>query len=303
MEYPRRIKIDNPHIWQHHQRGWKYVIGLLKTHLHSPYGVKFLSSVDDAVVQGQFIEEPWVGFLHQVPDTHGRWFPDLGRIFASPVWEANLRFCRGLFVLSEYLRSFVLEHVKDIPVSKLYYPAAQAKVLFDEAKFGTRRPRKMFHIGQYLRDYQAFYDLKATGYHKYLVWHHGVNIEDVLTNDSVDIVQSLSMPEYDQLLADGLVFLKLKDSSANTVIVECIAANTPLLINPVGGVSEYLGKDYPLYYRDLGEACEIAANTNLIVAASHYLSCARAKTLTSREYFLDSLVTSEVYENLAGVMG
>ncbi len=298
MIYPKRIRIEHPHVWKHHQRGWKYVIELLKFHLHSPGGIKFISSVDDAVVNGEIVKEPWVGFLHQVPDTQGRWFPDLGRLFASSVWRENLRYCKGLFVLSEYVRKFVMEQVKNVPVCKLYYPAAPARVTFDSESFKIRERKRLIHIGQYLRNYQAFYDLEAPEYEKVLLHHHGVNTDQINTNDSVAVVRSLSPQDYDNIFSDSVIFLNLKDASANTTLVECIAANTPILVNRVGGVAEYLGDEYPLYYVDLEEASRKAAELELVTSASHYLKTYSIKALLAKRHFLDSFVASEVYRTL-----
>jgi hypothetical protein len=64
----------------------------------------------------------------------------------------------------------------------------------------------------------------------------------------------VSDDEYDALLENSVVFLKLRDAPADTTVVECIARNTPILINRLPGVVEYLGEDYPFYYSSLDEA-------------------------------------------------
>ena len=57
--------------------------------------------------------------------------------------------------------------------------------------------------------------------------------------------------EYDDLLSKNIIFIDLYDASANTVVVECIARKTPLLVTRLDAVIEYLGKDYPLYFDNL----------------------------------------------------
>jgi hypothetical protein len=47
------------------------------------------------------------------------------------------------------------------------------------------------------------------------------------------------------LVQDGVVFLSLPDSPANTTVVDCIARTTPVLVNRVDTVTEYLGDGYP----------------------------------------------------------
>ena len=63
----------------------------------------------------------------------------------------------------------------------------------------------------------------------------------------------LENDEYDEWLTENITFVDLYDSSANNAVIESIARATPLLVNPLPAVVEYLGKDYPFYFDDLGE--------------------------------------------------
>ena len=38
------------------------------------------------------------------------------------------------------------------------------------------------------------------------------------------------------------------DAAANNTILECIVRNTPIIVNKIEGVVDYLGQDYPLYF-------------------------------------------------------
>ena len=44
-----------------------------------------------------------------------------------------------------------------------------------------------------------------------------------------------------------------------------------ILINKVGGVVEYLGEDYPFYFKDYNEAARKLQDHNLIEITSNYL--------------------------------
>lgn len=72
--------------------------------------------------------------------------------------------------------------------------------------------------------------------------------------NGVRVVDYLTDMEYDRLLSQNLVFLDLYDSSANNALVECIVRGTPVLVNPLDAVVEYLGVDYPLHFDNLAEA-------------------------------------------------
>ena len=50
---------------------------------------------------------------------------------------------------------------------------------------------------------------------------------------------------YDCLLPENVMAIELFDASANNVVVECIARNTPIIVNRHPAVVEYLTADYP----------------------------------------------------------
>ena len=77
-------------------------------------------------------------------------------------------------------------------------------------------------------------------------------------------------------MSQSVVFLDLYDAIANNAVIECISRQTPILVNPIDSVVEYLGKDYPFYYYSLDEAAEKLEDDDLIQETSEYLqSCKR----------------------------
>ena len=92
--------------------------------------------------------------------------------------------------------------------------------------------------------------------------------------------------------------LDLYDASANHAIVECIARNTPILVNPLESVVEYLGEDYPLYFNSLDEAAWKAENIDLVLSAHEYLVHYPKKFMFTGDYFRESIVQSPIYQSL-----
>jgi len=90
-------------------------------------------------------------------------------------------------------------------------------------------------------------------------------------HQSVQMLDSLSNEAYDALLSENVVFLNLLDASAVNTLLECIVRNTPVLVNALPAVLEYLGQDYPLYYRSLDEAGALLRRPSNIVRAHFYL--------------------------------
>ena len=114
---------------------------------------------------------------------------------------------------------------------------------------------------------------------------------------SVKIIERLSNEEYDNLLKNNIVFLNLVDASACNTILECIAHDTPLLINRIDPAVEMLGIDYPLFYDDINEAGDLVCDLNKIIDAHEHLKKIDKNKL-SIEYFLNEFnnYLKQIYE-------
>jgi hypothetical protein len=106
-----------------------------------------------------------------------------------------------------------------------------------------------------------------------------------------------SNAEYDRLLSENIVFVDLVDAVANNTVVECIARNTPVLVNPLPNVVDYLGPDYPFYFRSLEEAASKAEDYRLLQAAHQYL-VEMPKEWLKGETFCKELEASALYRSL-----
>lgn len=74
---------------------------------------------------------------------------------------------------------------------------------------------------------------------------------------------------YDVLLSENIVFVELLSAVANNTVVECIARNTPIVVNRHPGPMSYLGPDYPLYYDDLREVPDLLTEDRIMAAHYH----------------------------------
>jgi glycosyltransferase involved in cell wall biosynthesis len=294
----RKLNAGNLTPWQHHRGGWKFVCGLIAQYLHCEDGVRFIGSVEDEVAERRIIAEPWVGFIHQVPKHNIRWFPDLERLLRDEYWKASAQNCLGLFVLSSYVKDYLQSAGCAIPIARLFYPAEPVHRPFSIERFLARYPRRIVSGGEFLRNFQPYYDLKAPGFSKQLLVHDGFKWESIVKNESVAQLGRVTDDDYDSLLEDSVLFLNLFDAPANTTVVECIARNTPLLINRLPGVVEYLGEDYPFYYSSIDEAEAKLQQPALIQETSQYLSSSPMKAALTGESFLAALQNSAIYRSL-----
>jgi hypothetical protein len=302
-----------------HRSGLKYGLRFLLG-LHNPRGVAldaFIERTFAWLPQGnQAHETPWIGFIH-VPPRSPEWFhPEQGNaaIFASESWQRSLPFCRGLFAFSRYHQKYLAERVP-VPVETLRLPSETPDLKWSPEAFAANADRKIVQVGWWLRRLHAIYQLPKTDFQKAFldVGHPSLPAlmakeKEILIRtgdfDSVDLssvvtIPCLSNPEYDRLLSRNVVFMFLYDSSACNAIVECMVRHTPLLVNPLAAVVEYLGDDYPFYFETLPEAAAKLMDRDLILRTHDYLRRLPRVGELSGESFYHAFVDSAIHRSLA----
>ncbi len=263
---------------------------------------------------------PWVGVFHNPPGmpTWYHYHDAPQTLLAKDVWRRSLPTCLGLFALSEYHARWLREQTGK-PVSVLTMPTEIPAAQFSFERFRDNPRKQVVQIGWWLRKLNAIYQLPLAaanplGYAKTrLVPHFFSNADHYLRQlmaqeqarldleltpsyaDNTHDVQHLPAAEYDALLAENIAFVELYDASANNAVVECIARATPLLVNPLPAVVEYLGPHYPMYFRSLDEAAAKALDLGLIHATHVYLTHCKTRQKLNADYFRYSVETSEVY--------
>ena len=266
-------------------------------------------------------QTPWVGFLHN-PQRIPNWLSSGNspqELFIRDVWQQSLENCVGLFALSEYHARWLREQTNK-PVSALIFATEIPERQFDFNRFIANPQKKIIQVGWWLRRLFSIFQLpisqnNALGYQKIMlvpqfslhseIFLDGL-IEQQLEQEGVSKeaiywqntqkVSHLSNDKYDEILAANIVFIDLYDASANNAIIECIARATPILVNPLPAVVEYLGKDYPMYFNSLAEAAAKAMDTDLIWNTHNYLKNCFTRDKLSPEYFLKTFKESEVYQ-------
>jgi len=270
---------------------------------------------------------PWIGILHNPPKVP-YWFDykhSPNSILTYPELIKSLEKCEGIFVLSDYLKTWLTEYFKNhninVPVNTLLHPTETPEIKFTWKKFKDNNNRKLVQNGYWLRNMSFIWDIN-TSYNK--VWlysnkysldclkreliatpsklHNELLIEiDKMVNESSTIIGvnliRLSNEEYDQLLSENICILNLYDSSCNNAIIECIVRNTPIIVNKIESVVEYLGENYPLYFTNIKEAEDILKNKKMIKKGYKYIKSMDKSKLTG-SYFRKSFMNSEIYLNL-----
>lgn len=313
-----------------HRAGWSYALHALEP-LHDPQGIGFDGYIEDSFLwrerqSGEATapyKHPWVGFLHN-PPVMPKWFyyRDSPRaLFAQDNWLQSLESCLGLFTLSEYYARWLRQQT-DIPVCSLIHPTDIPNEQFSFDRFLANSNKKIIQLGWWLRKLASIYQLpiprdNPLGYEKIKLnpafsldaetqlqklLAKQIEAENISFNpqllDNTHNLSHLSNREYDRILSENIGFIHLYDTSANNAVIECIARATPLLVNPLPAIVEYLGENYPFYFNTLEEAGDKALDLNLIHRTHEYLKHCDTRQKLSAQYFLDSFQNTEVYRRV-----
>jgi len=314
-----------------HRSGWPYVNRYLKV-LSDPTGVILDTFADRTFLWSRWLLEQkgiipytsmWVGIFHHCPDTeytkNNSW-----EIVKCREFQLSLPTCQGIICLSQYLSDWYRDRLNElgyshIPIQVLFHPTMSVETLWSPSD-----QIQLVNVGAWYRNPFSIYQLDLPGIQKKSLkgkemesyfppedltdlsnkWVYFMTqaYPDATNEDiqrwisSVEVIETLSNLDYDELLSKSVVFLNLVDASAANTIIECIVRNTPIVVNRHPAVVEYLGPDYPLYYSCLSEVSQLLTNKH-ILEAWDYLQKKDKRNLNI-EYFIEHLINSPIYQNL-----
>ena len=328
--------IDNNFSKEIHRSGWSYVSSNLISRFHNVDATLIVDLyMDKTFLWNSAVYEklkkipytkPWIGFIHHTPNPEYT-ENSLDNIINSNNFKLSLKKCKGIIVLSNYLRQYLEKNLKGkIPIYNLTHPTETPEIRFTWDKFIQNSHKKVIQIGGWLRNSYAIYELavnsKKLNISKYLLQgnkmenyikpdnlnHNDIfqqknnksnklDLQERMCNvtsnkylqglvshinkqyDSVTLISHLNNEEYDNLLAENIVFINLINASACNTLIECVVRNTPILINRIEAVEEVLGKNYPLFYDSIAEANELVVNIDKIKEGYEYLNKLDKKSL------------------------
>lgn len=283
----KKVNVKNLVEWNHHRFGWNYVTDKLEKEFHTPYGIdlftngtfkKFIANYDECD------RKSWLAFFHITPSD-----PFIDKHLShNKNFHENLKKCKGIFTLSEYSAKFLRKYTH-CSVNSLKYPMPPEFGNFCYKDYIEQKNKKIYFIGHWLRNYDDFINLETC--HKKIL----IKCPDTPTN--VQGVDFLEKNEYDSIFKNNIVFLSLIDSSANTTILECISNCTPILVNRLEPVEEYLGEKYPLFYDDIKHASNLISSARKIEEAHNYLVSMDKEKLTIKS-FCKEFYESDIYKKL-----
>ena len=324
-----KINLHGQTSFTHHRSGWGYTLGLLSQFHRADATVfdgwleKNFAWQKNEYAQMRLIpyREPWIGVFHNPPNTPS-WFSSdssPSAIIQSKEFQDSLAMCKGIYTLSKYHADFLKCFIKTIPIETFYHPTEIPDMKFDFDKYVENGDKKVVNIGWWLRKLTSVYRLEVDPavYQKIrlvpplfsvpehiienLIEVEGSFHKSALTEEmrkSVIDVRHMANEDYDDLLSKNVVFLDLYDASANNAVIECIARGTPILINPLPAVVEYLGPNYPFYFTDLADASKKLKNVALIKAAHEYLTASGVVEKITGDYCLKTIREGAIWKAL-----
>jgi len=107
-------------------------------------------------------KNPWIGFVHH---TFDKSFSNYNNhvLLQTPEFLQSLQMCRGLIVLSNYLRELWLKELPllldiNIPIHVLTHPTETPLLGFSMDRFIANQNKSIVHIGGWLRNIYSFYN-------------------------------------------------------------------------------------------------------------------------------------------------
>ncbi len=310
----RKIRIEQRFAWAHHRTGWDRVEAAVEAALASPHAdTLFVGAIEQALLVSQEpLRCPWIGVSHQIPALAPGAEEIYGRKVASldSVWDllvASLPGCRGLFTLSDSMRRRLGARLDGrVPLETLRHPTELAVRPFRWELYAADPERRLIQLGHWGRLMRTIYEIEAPSHVK--LWLPGPAFdakrlrkfvgEPAYPASGVSVPPRVDDDTYDRLLERSLCLVPLFDSSANTALLECVARATPVLVNPLPAVVEYLGAGYPLYFESLEEASRTAEDRERVREAHLYLR-RLPKDHLSFAHFVRSMASSRIYRSLS----
>ena len=268
-----------------HRGGWNDVLtNLMNNNFYSEHSNYYFFDIIEEYFLWRtdyICKTKWGGFIHLTATTpeYLENTCNINTMFNNNNFIESLKYCFIIFTLSEYSKKQVLVNLNklniNIKVIVVKHPINNA-LLFDIKKYNINNCKTIIQIGQQLRMVSSIYRFNINNHSK--MWLTGMKniklakqmlideIEHLKLDINISNVQITYIDNYDLydiLLSKNIVFIHLFDASANNTVIECIIRNTPIIVNRLEAVEEYLGKNYPLYFNNLDELNELITFSNI----------------------------------------
>lgn len=260
-----------------HRSGWPFVLSELKR-IHSKKGILFDDFIERSFCHNTKREHPytesWGGIIHApswIPELNGFHRPteQWSRIFSTDLWAESLESMKYVIFTCNQQKLAWDEIYPNIPSFVVYHPTELDVPWWSFDSYEANESKSLVQLGFYIRNTRAIYQVPDIERHqkvrilnrslKFIYGYDRAVVKYWKSSSSrgmhcnVRNINRISDIEYDNVLSKNIILTELFASAANNVVIECIARNTPLIVNRQPAVEEYLGKEYPLFFDDISE--------------------------------------------------
>lgn len=300
-----------------HRSGWPYVLRSLELLFDDTAKVIFDDFLEKTICNQReglcrYVHtEPWIGVCHYPYDTPD-WYETehLRDLSHQESWAESLSNMRLCITLGENLAAWIRTNW-GVQCVTLRHPTEIPNIKWSKERYFKNEDPLLLQVGWYLRNTHAIFQVDAPPFLG-KAWlrsrrpiaeiNHarcGIHFQpERLYKGAVREIEPVNNDIYDILLSQNVVFVELISSVANNTIIECIARNTPIVVNRHPGPEFYLGKKYPFFYNDFRELKDLIT-TDRIIAAHEYLQNLD-KSWLSGSMFRDSL-SEEFIKHVPGI--
>ena len=257
---------------------------------------------------------PWLGFVHHTFDTTYSQ-ANCTRLFSLPAFLASLPTCKGLIALSKTLQAQLRAALDaagfpGVPAYALTHPTPMpaAGQGFTWPNLLANPAPRAVQVGCWMRNARAICDVPLSQpnplklrkaallpYTPHLTPCDSsggggalVSSTDAAAGD-VTLLPGVTDAGYQALLRNNLVFLNLVDASAVNTVLECIANNTPVIVNRLPALEEALGTRYLGFYTTLQQAADLMTK-NYGLTLSPYTMYVQRTRLDKTPFLLGTCV-------------
>lgn len=277
---------------------WRIIEDYMDNKLISNKNVIFVTFCEMYFYKGgKSLKQDWIGIIHDPEDTQ-LYYIDRS-IINNENFKQSLPYCKGLFCMSHNLKKWIMQEIKpNFFVDVLYHPISNKNLI--EFQIEEYKKKKcIIQIGNWLRKTYSIFKINTNINKEILPWSQRTQneMQYFLNKDNMTLTElekgsvlktsHICDNDYNKIFNNKIIFLNLYSSTANNVIMECIKANNPIIINRLEPIEEYLGKEYPLFYDNLTDVSTILENDELILKAFNYL-----KNMDKSKFSMQMMINS-----------
>ena len=321
LEHTKTLKLyDNSFVKDtEHRGGWKFIIdSLSKENILNDKSNIYLIDLPARtfIEERQIINKDFYVVIHETINIlkNVGYQYNIDSILTNEYFLNSINYCKGIITFSNYAKEKIRSYNYNIPILKIKHPVLLDNIIyFDINKINFNNNTKIVLLGSQLRSIYNLYTFNTKkekymlpGTKKYLdrkIQHIQQELQKYNITYNSNIIKFKyfdSFNDFDKFITNNIIIIDLVDANANNSVVECIIRNIPFFVNKIKPIIEYLGKDYPMYFKNKEDLEIINDNKKLkelFIKTNNYLKNLNKSELDIK-YFCKKLDIFINYPNL-----